>query len=102
VIEEKFPTAEPRTGPESPRPPGTFVGECIRPSGTEFALPATVGEPAVPLRFTWQRRDFEVRAVRRRWKGYEPDRTHGSGQRYLRRHWYELGMTDETFWTVYR
>jgi phosphoribosylglycinamide formyltransferase-1 len=80
---------------------GTFVGELIRPAGDAFAMPPAIGEPALPLRFGWKRQTYEVRDVRRRWKEHAPDRTHGSGQRYLRRHWFELRMDDGALWTVY-
>ena len=101
VTDEKLPTDRPGATPEPSRCTGEFVSECIQPAGGAFALPAAIGEPALPLRFTWQGRTCEVREVQRQWKELDPDRTHGSGQLYLRRHWFELRMTDGSLWTVY-
>lgn len=78
-----------------------FVSERLQPKGEEFALPAAVGDPALPLRFTWRGSTREVRQIRRRWKGVEPDRTHGGDERYVHRHWFELAMDDGTIWTLY-
>jgi len=78
-----------------------FVSEKLVPHGDEFALAPVIGEPALPLRFSWRRKIHEVKQVRRRWKGVSPDRTHGGDEQYLHRHWYELEMADGTCWTVY-
>lgn len=69
--------------------------------GDEFALAAAIGEPALPLRFRWRRQTHEIATVLRRWKEYNADRTHGSGERYLRRHWFEVYLADGTQWTLY-
>jgi len=79
----------------------TFISEGIGPEGNDFALPPAIGEPALPLRFTWRQQTHEVRTVRRRWKELDPDRTHGGSELYLRRHWFELLMDDGAVWTVY-
>ena len=78
-----------------------FISEHLQPVGGDYALPPAIGEPALPLRFKWRRKTHEVVRVRRRWKALEPDRTHGSGELYLRRHWFELEMDDGAVWTVY-
>lgn len=80
---------------------GEFLSERLQPVGDEFALAAAIGEPALPLRFRWRKQTCEIAAVLRQWKEFEADRTHGSGQRYLRRHWFELRLTDGTRWTIY-
>lgn len=82
-------------------PPENFVSEALHPEGTGCVLPPRVGEPALPLQFTWQRQVHTVQAVRRSWKALDPDRTHGGGELYLRRHWFELQMDDGSVWTVY-
>jgi len=79
----------------------SFVSEGLTAVGDEFALPPAVGEPALPLHFNWRRRTHAVTAVLPRWKACGPDRTHGSDERYLRRHWYALRMADGAVWTVY-
>lgn len=78
-----------------------FISERLQPKGEEFALPPAVGEPALPLRFLWRGAIHEVRQILRRWKGEEPDRTHGGSEHYMHRHWYELAMDDATVWTLY-
>lgn len=78
-----------------------FISEKLTPQGDEFALPPAIGEPALPLRFIWRKQAYIVKHVNRRWKGIEPDRTHGGSERYVHRHWFELAMDDGTRWTVY-
>lgn len=78
-----------------------FVGERIRPAGGEFARPPAVGEPGLPLCFAWRRLRRRIVAVARQWNERTPDRTHGSGQMYLRRHWFALRMDDGAEWLVY-
>lgn len=78
-----------------------FVSERLQPVGDDYALPPAIGEPALPLRFKWRQTVHEVQHIRRRWKGVEPDRTHGGDERYVHRHWYELAMNNGAIWTIY-
>lgn len=78
-----------------------FISERLTPHGDEFALPPAIGEPALPCRFSWRRKIHEVKRIRRRWKGVEPDRTHGGDEWYVHRHWFELEMDNGTSWRVY-
>jgi hypothetical protein len=78
-----------------------FISEAITPDGTSFVLPAATGEPALPRRFIWRQRAFEVRAVVRAWKEHDPDRTHGSGHLYLRKHWFEVRVDDGSVMKLY-
>ena len=80
---------------------GEFISERLQPAGDTFARPPAIGEPALPLRFAWRKQTFEVAEVLARRKEYDADRTHGSGERYLRRHWFELRLTDGSRWSVY-
>ena len=95
------PPVHPAPRPESSDPSGEFISERLQPAGSDFALPAAIGEPALPLRFVWRRKTYEIAAVLRRWKEYDADRTHGSAERYLRRHWFDLRLTDGSRWTIY-
>lgn len=78
-----------------------FVSEAITPEAGTFALPAAVGEPALPRWFKWRGNSYEVRAVLRAWKEHDPDRTHGGGELYLRKHWFEVRVDDESVMKIY-
>jgi hypothetical protein len=78
-----------------------FISETIKPDGESFMLSAAIGEPAVPRRFRWRARTLEVREVVRAWKEHEPDRTHGSGHLYLRKHWFEVRTDDGSMMKLY-
>ncbi len=51
-----------------------------------------IGEPGVPLRFTWRDREYSVGSVLRRWKE-TGDCTSGSGEQYVRKHWFRIRAT---------
>jgi len=59
-----------------------------------------VGEPVVPGRFVWRDREYGVAAVVDKWKSYG-DCTHGSGERYVRKHWFRIRTTDGSEMTLY-
>lgn len=82
--------------------PEQFISERITPDPTSFdPTTAAIGEPALPMRFTWRKRLYSIRTIVRRWKEYEPDRTHGSGELYLRRHWLEVEVDGGTIMKIY-
>ena len=71
-----------------------FVGEQIRPvAGTTGTLGMTRREPGLPRRFTWRGEQYEVAEVLERWKQTGPC-TSGSGERYVRKHWYRVRTMD--------
>jgi Domain of unknown function (DUF6504) len=78
-----------------------FVSERLTPTGGAFGLPIVIGEPVLPSAFVWKQQTVTVREVVRQWREHEADRTHGSGELYLRKHWYELRMNDGALWKVY-
>lgn len=78
-----------------------FVSEGLTPDPA--SLDPTImarGEPALPLRFTWRKRRFEVQEVLASWKDYG-DCRHGSGERYLRKHWFHIRTEDGTELKLY-
>lgn len=82
--------------------PEQFISERIVPDPTALdASTAAMGEPAIPLRFSWRKKNFAVVRVLDRRKGYAPDRTHGSGELYLHRHWLEVEVDDGSVMTLY-
>jgi len=78
-----------------------FVSEAIEPdiAGLDTARMAT-GEPGLPRRFVWRGQAYTVASVRRSWKDTGPCR-HGSGERYVRKHWTELETTSGIIMKVY-
>jgi hypothetical protein len=48
------------------------------------------GEPGAPISFVWRGNEHLVTEVLRRWKGLSPDRTHGSGEMYVEKHWFHI------------
>jgi phosphoribosylglycinamide formyltransferase-1 len=73
---------------------GTFVSETLTPLGQSFdpALMAQ-GEPGLPQRFRWRKREWHVAGIVERWKEHG-DCAHGSGERYVRKHVYRVRTTD--------
>ena len=82
--------------------PEQFIGERIAPDPLSFdTATAAIGEPALPMRFTWRKQRYSIRTIVRRWKEHESDKTHGSGALYLRRHWMEVEVDDGTVMKIY-
>jgi hypothetical protein len=74
--------------------PAVFVSERITPLETSFDTRLmSQGEPGLPLHFLWRRREWHVAAILEQWKAHG-DCTHGSGERYVRRHVYRV-QTEE-------
>jgi phosphoribosylglycinamide formyltransferase-1 len=75
----------------SSRPtPERFVSEPIRPVvETADTARMAAGEPGLPREFEWRGRAIVVASVMRAWRETGPCR-HGSGERYVRKHWYEI------------
>ncbi len=79
----------------------TFVSESITPvfdEGTGVAIVA--GAPVVPSGFIWRKKEYRVESVLETWKESGPCKS-GSSERYLRKHWYRIRMTDGTEMEVY-
>ena len=67
-----------------------LIGEPIEPDLTSFDRgAAAAGEPALPWRFLWRGRAYEVTGVTRRWKTTN-DGPYHQGDVYVRRHYAEL------------
>lgn len=78
----------------------TFVSEPLTPLEGSFDTSGMArGEPGLPRKFRWRKRDWEVGAVLERWKKYG-DCRHGSGERYVRQHGFKLQTTDGIVLTV--
>ena len=71
-----------------------FIGEPLRPVGTTFDAAAMAeGAPGVPREFEWRRSRLAVAGVLGSWKETGPCR-HGSGERYIRKHWFSIATGD--------
>ena len=70
-----------------------FVGTAIQPvAGTLDASRMSAGEPGLPRQFRWGQRTVTIVQVLRSWRETGPCH-HGSGETYVRKHWYEV-LTD--------
>jgi|SRR5580704_8336582 hypothetical protein len=73
--------------------PDQFVGEVITPeTETCDAASMAAGEPGLPRQFAWRGETVRVAAVVRAWRETGPCH-HGSGETYVRKHWYEVVTT---------
>ena len=81
--------------------PSTFISEAITPIKASFdASSMAQGEPGLPQRFRWRKKEFVVAEILERWKEHG-DCRHGSGERYVRKHGYRIRTTDSTVMKVY-
>jgi phosphoribosylglycinamide formyltransferase-1 len=72
----------------------TFVSELIEPLDASFDTARMAqGEPGVPHKFRWRGRVHALDAVLEAQKNYG-DCSHGSGERYVRKHLYRV-LTSE-------
>jgi Family of unknown function (DUF6504) len=70
-----------------------FVSESLRPLLAEVDAGRIVaGEPMLPSAFVWRGVKYSVGEVLESWKETGPC-AHGSGERYVRKHWYRIRTT---------
>jgi hypothetical protein len=78
-----------------------FISESIKPVAGTFNLAAMArGEPGLPGRFLWRRKEYAVADVLEVWKEDGPCRS-GSPEMYLRKHWYKIRTADGLIMTLY-
>jgi len=93
--------AAPTSGPARAKARAEFICEELVPiAGTADAAMASRGEPGLPRRFLWRGVEYELVGVIETWKTQGPCR-HGSGEMYLRRHWYKIEVRPHQIMTVY-
>jgi phosphoribosylglycinamide formyltransferase-1 len=79
----------------------TLISEEVVPvPGSGLVSTATRGEPALPSRFTWRGTEYRITAVLNAWKTTGPC-SHGSGELYVRRHWYTVSVEPPCVMTLY-
>ncbi len=81
-------------------PADVFVCEPIKPAGVFDASRMARGEPGLPTAFEWRDDTYRVAQVLESWKSTGPC-THGSGEVYLRKHWYRVLVDDGSSWVIY-
>jgi len=81
--------------------PSSFISEPILPVEASFDTEGmTRGEPGLPQKFRWRKKEFIVAEVLERWKEHG-DCRHGSGERYLRKHGYRIRTTEGAVFRLY-
>jgi hypothetical protein len=72
----------------------TFVSEQLVPLESSFDTGLMArGEPGVPHKFRWRKKEWEIAAILESWKEHG-DCAHGSGERYVRKHIYRVQTRD--------
>ncbi|MFC1765679.1 DUF6504 family protein [Planctomycetota bacterium] len=78
-----------------------FVSETITPVFSDGpSQPHVPGEPILPQGFRWRDTEYTIETVVKVWKENGPCRS-GASELYLRKHWYQLRMTDGCEMEVY-
>ena len=77
-------------------PASSFVSEPITVVGASFD-PAgmAMGEPGLPQRFRWRKKEYTIDAVLEKWKEHG-DCAHGSGERYVRKQRWWIHSVEES------
>lgn len=78
-----------------------FISEPIAPCGAIDTAAMARGEPGLPAAFEWRGERFEVVDVLGVWKESSREGDRAAGELYLRRHCYQLRMSDGSTWQVY-
>jgi len=79
-----------------------LISERIDPVADTFDTENTpVGEPPFPARFIWRKKEYAVDQILRKWKETGADRSHGSGEKYLRKHWFHIRTTSGKEMKIY-
>ena len=78
-----------------------LISEQLRPVLAEVdARRVVLGAPLLPTRFVWRGTEYAVAEVLEEWKETGPCH-HGSGERYVRKHWFRLRMATGEVMKVY-
>ena len=70
-----------------------FISEAIQPVVETIDVARMItGGPGLPRQFRWRSQTIQIARVLSTWRETGPCR-HGSGERYVRKHWFEV-LTD--------
>ena len=79
-----------------------FVSEVITPhAGTFDSGAMATGLPGLPAGFDWRGESYRITTQLESWKQSAPEGGRAGGERYLRRHYFRLHMSDGATWVVY-
>jgi phosphoribosylglycinamide formyltransferase-1 len=79
----------------------TFIGEALIPQDTSFSMsPMAAGKPGLPRSFSWKGKEFSVAEIVEEWKECGACR-HGSGERYVRKHWFRIQTSEGLEMKIY-
>jgi len=79
----------------------TFVGEPITPKNQTFDVSSmAAGKPGLPGTFLWEGKSYSVAEVLEEWKE-AGDCRHGSGERYVRKHWFRIRTAEDLEMKIY-
>jgi phosphoribosylglycinamide formyltransferase-1 len=68
--------------------------------GTFDVSKMAMGEPGLPGKFRWRKQEWTVVEVLEQWKAHG-DCSHGSGERYLRKHGYRIRTAEGPIFKIY-
>lgn len=85
----------------NPQKKQKFVSEAIEPqvAGADTRAMAA-GGPGLPQAFVWRGRTLEIATVLRTWRETGSCK-HGSPERYVRKHWFEVQTTSNRIARIY-
>jgi hypothetical protein len=67
-----------------------FISEALAPGTATFdTARMAAGEPGLPREFIWHGTVLRIASVQREWRETGTCR-HGSGEQYVRKHWYQV------------
>ncbi len=79
-----------------------FISEAIKPVADSMDFADTpVGEPPLPRRFVWRGTEYTVDKILESRKEVGRDATHGSKQKYVRKHWFRVRTTSGHVMNIY-
>jgi hypothetical protein len=79
-----------------------FISEVIQPvRGTFDVARMATGVPGLPSGFLWRGQTYTIVEELAVWKQTSNEGGFAVGDRYLRRHYHRLQMSDGATWTVY-
>lgn len=78
-----------------------FIGAALKPvAGTFDTAGMAAGGPGLPRQFQWGRQTVHVDRVLKTWRETGPCH-HGSGERYVRKHWFQVLTDSGATLTIY-
>jgi phosphoribosylglycinamide formyltransferase-1 len=77
-----------------------LISEKLTPITSENAQAIIIGAPLLPVKFVWRGDEYVIGEVLETWKE-TGSCTHGSGERYVRKHWFHVRTTQGEEMKIY-